>query len=115
MKGYRIIVIVVIKIIIALAIDHGITNLLTCVDTLENNFIVDGKHLKSQNQWYNKQVAKLKKDKPQGFWSEKLASITEKRNRQMRDGINKAARIVVKHCLKNKRGKIIFGWNEEQK
>ncbi len=98
-----------------LAIDHGVTNLLTCVDTLGNNFIVDGKRLKSMNQWYNKRMAKLKKDKPQGFWSEKLASITERRNRQMRDGVNKAARIVVKHCLKNKIGKIVFGWNEGQK
>ncbi len=62
------------------------------------------------NRWQNSKKISLKVS-----GSEKLASITEKRNRQMRDGINKAARIVVKHCLKNKRGKIIFGWNEEQK
>ncbi|GFZ95046.1 hypothetical protein [Okeania sp. KiyG1] len=50
--------------------------------------------------WYNKQVSTLKENQPTGFWSNKLAAITEKRNRQIRDGINKAARIVINHCLK---------------
>ena len=45
------------------------------------------------NRLYNKQVANIKENKPQGFWNNRLAAITEKRNRQMRDGINKAARI----------------------
>lgn len=53
--------------------------------------------------------------KPKGFWSNQLASITERRNRQMRDAVNKAARIVVNHCLKNGIGKIVFGWNTGQK
>ncbi|WP_407927164.1 RNA-guided endonuclease InsQ/TnpB family protein [Cylindrospermopsis curvispora] len=77
--------------------------------------MVDGLHLKSLNQWYNKSVAKLKSDKPQGFWSNRLAAITEKRNRQMRDAVNKAARIVVNHCIENKIGAIVFGWNKGQK
>ena len=65
--------------------------------------------------WYNKQVAKIKENKPQGFWSKKLANITEKRNRQMRDAVNKAAKLVVNHCLKYRIGRIIFGWNKGQK
>ncbi|MCV3214598.1 IS200/IS605 family accessory protein TnpB-related protein [Plectonema radiosum NIES-515] len=67
------------------------------------------------NQWYNKRVSALKENQPQGFWSKQLASITEKRNRQMRDAVNKAARIVVNHCLENKIGTIVFGWNQGQK
>jgi putative transposase len=67
------------------------------------------------NKWYNKQVATLKEDKPQGFWSNKLAQITEKRNRQFRDAINKTARIVINHCLDNQIGRIVFGWNKGQK
>ncbi|MEM6403752.1 MAG: transposase, partial [Cyanobacteria bacterium P01_D01_bin.116] len=62
-----------------------------------------------------KSVAKIKEDKPQGFWSKRLASITEKRNRQMRDAVNKAARIVVNHCLENNIGTLVFGCNEAQK
>lgn len=64
------------------------------------------------NQWYNKSVAAIKEGKQQGFWSKRLAHLTEKRNRQMRDVINKGARIVINHCLKHKIGRIIFGWNQ---
>ncbi|MBD2360072.1 IS200/IS605 family element transposase accessory protein TnpB [Anabaena minutissima FACHB-250] len=98
-----------------LGIDHGLNNWLTCVSNVGTSFIVDGLHLKSLNQWYNKSVAKIKENKPQGFWSNRLAAITEKRNRQMRSGVNKAARIVITHCIENKIGSIVFGWNVGQK
>lgn len=64
-----------------LGIDPGLNNLLTCVSNIGKSFILSGRKVKSQNQWYNKQVAELKKGKPQGFWNETLANITEKRNR----------------------------------
>ncbi len=67
------------------------------------------------NRWYNKQVSTIKENKPQGFWNNKLAGVTEKRNRQVRDGINKAARIVISHCLENNIGTIIFGGNKRHK
>lgn len=98
-----------------LGIDHGLNNWLTCVSNISTSFIIDGKHLKSVNQWYNKQVATLKEGKPKGFWSRTLAHVTEKRNRQMRDAVNKAARIVINHCLMNGIGTIVFGWNQGQK
>lgn len=98
-----------------LGIDHGINNWLTCVSNVGTSFIVDGLQLKSLNQWYNKRVATLKENQPQGFWSHQLAAITEKRNRQMRDAVNKAARFVVNHCLRNGIGRIVFGWNKGQK
>lgn len=98
-----------------LGIDHGIDNWLTCVTNVGTSFIVDGLHLKSLNQWYNKSVARIKENKSQGFWSNRLAAITEKRNRQMRNAVNKAARIVINHCLENRIGTIVFGWNEGQK
>jgi len=99
----------------ALGIDHGVDNWLTCVSNVGTSFIVDGKHLKSLNQWYNKQVANIKQGKPQGFWCNLLARITEKRNRQMRDAVNKAARLVINHCIANKIGTVVFGWNKHQK
>ena len=92
-----------------LAVDPGLDNWLTCVDTEGNNFIVDGKHLKSLNQWYNKRVATIKADKSQGFWCNLLDQITGKRNRQMRDAVNKAARIIMSHCLEQGIGTIVFG------
>jgi IS605 OrfB family transposase len=98
-----------------LAIDHGVDNWLTCVSNAGTSFIVDGKHLKSLNQGYNKRVAFLMKGKVNGYWSKRLAGLTERRNRQMRDAVNKAARKVIDHCLKNRIGTVVFGWNKGQK
>lgn len=95
-----------------LGIDHGVNNWLTCVSNVGKSFIIDGRHLKSLNRWYNKLIATMRKNKPQGFWSNKLAAITEKRNRQVRDAINKAARIVINHCRKNRIGRVVFGWGQ---
>lgn len=98
-----------------LAIDHGIDNWLTCVSNAGTSFIIDGKHLKSLNQGYNKRVASLRSGKANGYWSKRLASLTEKRNRQMRDAVNKAAKKVIQHCLNNQIGTVVFGWNKGQK
>jgi IS605 OrfB family transposase len=98
-----------------LFIDHGIDNWLTCVSNIGTSFIVDGKHLKSINQGYNKRVAFLMEGKKNGFWSKRLSRLTERRNRTMRDAINKAARKVIQHCLDNRIGTIVFGWNKGQK
>lgn len=99
----------------ALGLDHGLNNWLTGVSNVGTSFIVDGKHLKSLNQWYNKSVARLMEGKANGFWSKRLAALTEKRNRQMRDAVNKAARLVINHCLENVIGTVVFGWNTGQK
>jgi len=98
-----------------LSIDHGLNNWLTCVSNVGTSFLIDGRKLKSVNQWYNKRVSVLKENQPQGFWSKQLASITEKRNRRMRDATNKAARIVINHCSDHKIGTVVFGWNVGQK
>jgi putative transposase len=99
----------------ALMIDHGMDNWLTCVSNVGTSFIVDGKQLKSINQGYNKRVAFLMSGKDNGYWSKRLEILTENRNRTMRDAVNKAASKVINHCLENKIGVVIFGWNKGQK
>jgi putative transposase len=99
----------------ALGIDPGLNNWITCVSNVGTSLIVDGLHLKSLNQWYNKRVATLKEGQSQGFWSHQLAAITEKRNRQVRDAVNKSARLVINHCLENRIGTVVFGWNKGQR
>jgi IS605 OrfB family transposase len=98
----------------ALGIDPGLDNWLTCVSTIGESFIIDGKKVKSLNQNYNRRVSSLKKGKPQGYWDSELARITEKRNRQIRDAVNKAAKMVVNYCLNKDIGIIVFGWNKGQ-
>jgi IS605 OrfB family transposase len=95
----------------ALMIDHGMNNWLTCISNVGTSFIIDGLHLKSINQGYNKRVAFLMEGKANGYWSKRLERLTENRNRTMRDAINKSARKVISHCLDNKLGTVVFGWN----
>ena len=99
----------------ALMIDHGINNWLTCVSNSGTSFIIDGLHLKSINQGYNKRVAFLMSGKANDYWSKRLERLTENRNRMIRDAINKAARKVINHCLVNNLGTVIFGWNTGMK
>ncbi len=97
----------------ALSIDLGTAdNLAACVDTLGNSFLIDARAMKAFNQYWNKQVATRKEKKPAMYWDAWLDRVTRKRNHRMRDGINKAARIIVNHCLKYGIGTIVLGWNE---
>ncbi|NEO42564.1 MAG: IS200/IS605 family element transposase accessory protein TnpB [Moorea sp. SIOASIH] len=97
----------------ALSIDLGTSsNLAACVDTLGNSFLIDSRAIKSYNQYWNKQVATRKEGKPQGYWDKWLDRVTRKRNHRITDGINKSARLIINHCLKNGIKTIVLGWNE---
>jgi putative transposase len=101
-----------------LAIDIGLDNLASCVTTTGTSFIVDGRKLKSINQWYNKQLAHYASIKDhqdiKGFTA-RMNGITDKRNRKMTDYMHKAARCIVDYCLANNIGTIIVGHNVGQK
>ena len=58
---------------LALGIDPGLNNWLACVDNLGNSFLIDGFHVKSMTQNYNRRVSKLKTGKPEGFWNQDLS------------------------------------------
>ena len=97
----------------ALSIDLGTAdNLAACVDTLGNSFLIDARDLKAKNQLWNKKVSTRKEGKSQGYWDNWLDRVTRKRNHQMRDGINKAAKLMINHCLKYGIGTLVMGWNE---
>lgn len=99
----------------ALAIDLGINNFATCVTSEGHAFIIDGKKLKSQNQWYNKQRARLSsiKDKQKIKGDTKaLSTVTERRNRQYKDFVYCSAKYVVNECVKNQIGNIVVGYND---
>ena len=101
----------------ALSIDIGLDNLLTCVDTNGNSFIIDGKQLKAINQFYNKRIAYLQSiiDKQKNKRSKRMNNITMKRNNQCKNYINKACKKVIDYCVKNNIGKIIIGYNPDFK
>jgi putative transposase len=97
----------------ALSIDLGTAdNLAACVDTLGNSLLIDARTMKAMNQLWNKKVATRKEGKPQAYWDNWLDRVTRKRNHQMRDGINKAAKLIIDHCLKYGISTLVIGWNE---
>lgn len=99
-----------------LGIDLGIDNLCTCVTNTGASFIIDGRKLKSINQYYNKINAKLQgiKDKQKiERTTLRQKRITRKRNNRINDYLSKAARAIVNYCLNNDIGKIVLGYNED--
>ena len=99
-----------------LGIDLGIDNLCTCVTNNGETFIIDGRKLKSINQYYNKINAKLQsiKDKQKiERTTLRQKRIARRRNNHIEDYLSKAARIIINYCLNNDIGKLVLGYNED--
>jgi IS605 OrfB family transposase len=88
-----------------LGIDLGVDNLSTCVDHRGHSFIVDGRHLKSQNRWFNKRIAHYQsiKDK-QGIegMTRRIERLYQKRRYVVNDYLNKTVRTITDYCIENR-------------
>lgn len=100
-----------------MAIDIGVDNLATCVSNVETPFIIDGRKLKSINQYWNKQRAKLQSvATKQGLYTtHQINALNHKRNNRVNDYIKKAARIIINNCLENRIGTLYIGYNKDFK
>ena len=100
----------------ALALDLGINNLVTAVSNKGNSFIIDGRKLKSINQWFNKENARLQSIKDKQHFGRKTTNrqkaIAKDRNNKVNDYMNKAARKVIDYCINNDIGTLVVGYNE---
>ena len=97
----------------SLSIDLGISNLASCVDTNNNSFIIDGKHLKSLNRLYNKKKAKLQSLLPKEVYtSKRIRNLDITRNNQIEDYLNKAVTTLIKKCKELEVDEIIIGYNK---
>ena len=99
-----------------LAIDLGINNLVTAVSSKGKTFIIDGRKLKSINQWYNKENACLQRIKDKQHFGKKPTNrqniITRNRNNKVNDYMNKVARKIINYCILNDIGVLVVGYNE---
>ena len=78
------------------------------------SFILDGKKLKSINQWYNKNNSRLQsiKDKQKiTVKTRQQSSLERKRNNKVNDYISKCARHIIDYCIDNNIGNIVIGYN----
>ncbi len=99
----------------ALALDLGVNNLVTAVSSTGKSFIVDGRKLKSINQWFNKENARLQSIKDKQHFGKKPTSrqkaIARDCNNKVNDYMNKAARMIIDYCINNDIGTLIAGYN----
>lgn len=100
----------------ALALDLGINNFVTAVSSNGKSFIIDGRRLKSINQWFNKENARLQSIKDKQHFGKKSTNrqktIARNRNNKVNDYMNKAACKVINYCIANSIGTLIVGYNE---
>lgn len=99
-----------------MSIDLGLDNLATIVtNTGLQPIIVNGKGLKSHNQYYNKKmahyqsIAKCMNDK---HYTNRLHQLTRKRNFKIEDAIHKLSRFIVDTALSNQITTIVIGNNK---
>ena len=101
-----------------LGIDLGVDNFATCVSTVGTSFILDGRDMKSINQWYNKELARLRSLQSKAGIkgsTKRQFSITQNRNNRIYDIIYKSAKYVINHCIEHGIGTVVIGRNKYQK
>ncbi|EPP17297.1 transposase, partial [Megasphaera sp. BL7] len=84
-----------------LAIDLGLDNLAACVTNTGTSFLMDGRKLKSINQYWNKRKARLQSiaAKQGQKTTNQLCQLAKKRNFRMQDILRKTARYILDFCI----------------
>ena len=96
--------------------DLGVDNLLTLTSNIAQATIIDGKRIKSINQYYNKKTAYLKSCLCKNrYASRRIRQITNRRNNKVKDYLHKASNVVIEYCVSNDIAYIIIGKNDKWK
>jgi len=100
------------------SIDIGVNNLAAITTNQVNvrHILINGRPLKSINQYYNKTKANLQSKLPKKQKSSnRIKLLTDKRNNKIQDYIHKASRYIVNWLIENKIGTLVIGKNKEWK
>ena len=101
------------------SIDLGINNFVTMTNNIgQQPIIINGKGLKSYNQFYNKQRARILADlkkRNSRSWSKNLAAITFKRQNVVKNFMHNASRFVLDFCVENNIDTLVCGRNKKWK
>lgn len=102
------------------SIDLGLNNLATLsFNCLSTPVIINGKPLKSINQYFNKKLAKFKSIQDlknnKNIFKNKLSSLSFKRNNKINDYLHKASRYLINHLVSNNINTLIIGLNKKWK
>ena len=97
-----------------LSIDLGVNNLAACSSNVINSFLINGKPIKSINQYYNKTNAKLKSNLElvnKIKSSKKLRQLGLKRSNKLKWYMHNASKFIIDKCVENEINTIIIGKN----
>jgi putative transposase len=95
-------------------VDIGLDNLAT-VTANQPGFtpvVVNGRPLKSINQYYNQRRAELQARLPVGASSRRLERLTDKRNRRIQYELHLASRRIIEHLVQAGIGTLVIGKND---
>jgi len=100
------------------SVDLGINNLMTLSGNATKPIIINGKPLKSINQYYNKKKSQIQskletinKTKK----SKKSNKLTNKRNNKINDYLHKSSKIIINHLVSKDICTLIVGYNQHWK
>ena len=98
------------------SIDLGVNNLAAATfNDGENPFLINGRPLKSINQYFNKTKASIQsvlERKNNKKWSKKLSRLQNKRYNKITDYMHKASRLVVNQLVSKNISTLIIGRNK---
>ena len=101
------------------SIDLGVNNFVTLTNNIgKPPIIINGKGVKSINQHYNKQRARVQselKKRNNKNWSNKLSKLTFKRNMRIKNFIHHSSKHLVKWCVENSVDTLVCGLNKTWK
>lgn len=101
------------------SIDLGLNNFITMVNNIgEKPIVVNGRGIKSYNQYWNKQMSKYRsiaKTTNKLDWTNRLQRMTYKRNNKINHFMHCASKFVIDSCLESNIGTIVIGKNKEWK
>jgi len=100
-------------------IDIGIDNFATISNNIgAKPIIINGRGIKSINQYYNKKKAEFQADlkiRHKADWSNKLQRLTDKRNNKIDYFLHNASKTIIDWCLFYKIDTIVIGKNDNWK
>jgi len=94
------------------SIDLGVNNLATISSNVIKPIIINGKPIKSINQFYNKKVGYYKSKLKSRNTSKKLNKLTNKRENKIKDYLHKSSRYIVNHLVFNNINTLVIGYNK---
>ena len=106
----------------SLSLDLGIDNFVAAVSSYGDAFLVNGKEIKSRNQFFNKRKTKLQSaiDQTKDIKKKRkiiaeLKALLQKRQKYIRDFLHKVSHQVCIYAKKNGISQIIIGYNKDWK